>query len=168
MVFRTCLVETYVVDAHPKLLIGLRDDHRVGQPPRVVDLPNEADVEQLLDFFMYKVLPLNRLLSGPLLDQSGVGVDFQIVFNHLPKDPGHLRRLPSKHIDISPEEADEREFLFAVQITRDTGSLTNFGPDLDGLYGDILLGGGLHTGLLRSSRTDASLVAQSPGPQALQ
>jgi hypothetical protein len=28
-----------------------------------------------------------------------------------------LRRLPGKHIDISPEEGDEHEFLFAVQIT---------------------------------------------------
>jgi hypothetical protein len=45
MVFETCLVETYVVDVHPKLPVGLRDDHRVGQPPRVVDLPNEAGVE---------------------------------------------------------------------------------------------------------------------------
>jgi hypothetical protein len=25
--------------------------------------------------------------------------------------------LPGKHIDVSPEEGDEREFLFAVQIT---------------------------------------------------
>jgi hypothetical protein len=38
-VFRTCLIETCVVDAHPKLPIGLRDNHRIGQPPRMVDLP---------------------------------------------------------------------------------------------------------------------------------
>jgi hypothetical protein len=41
------------------------------------------------------------------------------------------------------EEGDEREFLFAVQITRDTGSLSSHGPDLDGLHGDIF---GLHAG----------------------
>jgi hypothetical protein len=69
-----------------------------------------------------------------------------MVLHHLPRDPRHLRRLPDKHIDISPEEGDEREYLFAVQITRDTGSLTSFSPDLDGLYGDIFLGRGLHTG----------------------
>jgi hypothetical protein len=39
------------------------------------------------------------------------------VFTHLPRDPRHLRRLPDKHIDVSPEEGGEREFLFAVQIT---------------------------------------------------
>jgi hypothetical protein len=54
--------------------------------------------------------------------------------------------LLGKHIDISLEEGDERKFLFTVQITRDTGSLTSFGSDLDGLYGDILCGGGLHVG----------------------
>jgi hypothetical protein len=69
-----------------------------------------------------------------------------MVLNHLSRDLRHLRRLPGKHIDISPEEGDEREFLFAVQITRDTGSLTSFSPDLDELYGDIFLGSGLHAG----------------------
>jgi hypothetical protein len=36
----------------------------IGQPPGVVDLLYEASVEQLLDFFMDKVLPLNGLLFG--------------------------------------------------------------------------------------------------------
>jgi hypothetical protein len=44
-VFVTCLVETCVVNAHLKLPTSLWDDNRVGQLPRVVDLPYEADVE---------------------------------------------------------------------------------------------------------------------------
>jgi hypothetical protein len=88
-------------------------------------------------------LPLNRLLPGPLLDQSGVGVDLQMVLNHLPRDPRHLQWLSGKHVNISPEEDDKREFLFAVQITRDMGSLSSRGPDLDDLHGDVF---GLHTG----------------------
>jgi hypothetical protein len=83
----------------------------------VVDLPYEASVEQLLDFFMDEVLPLNGLLLGPLLDWPAIGVDLQMVLNHLPRDPRHLRWLPRKCIDISPEEGDEYKFLFAVQIT---------------------------------------------------
>jgi hypothetical protein len=110
MIFGTCLIEACAVDAHPKLPIGLRDDHRIAQPPGVVDLPYEASVEQLFDLFMDKVLPLNRLLLGPLLDRSGIGVDLQMVLNHLARDPRHLRWLPGKHIDISPEEGDEHEF----------------------------------------------------------
>jgi hypothetical protein len=90
MIFRTSLAETSVVDAHPKLPAGLGNDNRVGQPPRVVDLLDEAGVEQLLDLFTNEVLPLNELLSGLLLDRSGVRVDLQIVLNHLPRDLGHL------------------------------------------------------------------------------
>jgi hypothetical protein len=145
-IFVTCLIETCVVDAHLKLSVGLRDDHRIGQPPGVVHLPYEASVEQRFDFFMDEVLPLNGLLLGPLLDRSGVGIDLQMVLNHLPRDQRHLRRLPGKHVDMSPEEGDEREFLSVVQITRDTGSLSSLSPDLDGLHGDVFLARGLHAG----------------------
>jgi hypothetical protein len=58
MVFWACLVETNVVDAHLKLLACLGDDNRVGQPPRVVDLSDEASVKQLFNLFSDKVLPL--------------------------------------------------------------------------------------------------------------
>jgi hypothetical protein len=54
--------------------------------------------------------------------------------------------LPGKHIHISPEECDELEFLFAVQIARDVGGLGSIRPVLNSLHGDILFAGGLHTG----------------------
>jgi hypothetical protein len=85
-----CLIETSVVDVHPKLPPSLRDDNRVGQPPWVVDLPDESSIEQLLDFLMDEVLPLNRLHLGLLLQRLGIRVDLQMVLNHLPRDPGHL------------------------------------------------------------------------------
>jgi hypothetical protein len=74
-VFWTCLIETSVVDAHLKLSAGLGDDNRVGHPPWVMDLPDEASIEQLLDLFTDEILPLNRLFLGLLLDRSGIGVD---------------------------------------------------------------------------------------------
>jgi hypothetical protein len=97
--------------------LAFGDNHRIGQPLGVVDLPYEASIEQLLDFFTDEVLSLNGLLLWPLLDRPGIEVDLQMVLNHLPRDPRHLRRLPGKHVDISPEEGDEHEFLFAIQIT---------------------------------------------------
>jgi hypothetical protein len=112
----------------------------------VVDLSYEASLKQFLDFFTDEVLPLNVLLPRLLSDRSGAGVDLQMVLDHLPRDFGHLRWLPCKHIWISPEEGDEREFLFAVQITRDTGSLSSIGPNLNGLHGDILSRRELHAG----------------------
>jgi hypothetical protein len=86
----TCLVETCVIDAHLNLSISHRDNHSVGQPPRLVDLMCEVGVEKLLNFFTDEVLPLNGLLPGPLLDRSSVRVDLQMVLNHLPTDPKHL------------------------------------------------------------------------------
>jgi hypothetical protein len=48
----------------------------------------------------------------------------------------HLRWLPGKHIHISPEEGDECEFQFVVQIA----------CAAEGLHaGDVLFVGGLHT-----------------------
>jgi hypothetical protein len=88
-----------------------------------VDLQDEASIKQLFNLFLDKVLSLYRLLPGLLLDRSGVEVDLQIVLNHLPGDPRHLRRLLGKHIYIGLEEGDEREFLFAIQIRRYAGGL---------------------------------------------
>jgi hypothetical protein len=73
-IFGACLVETSVVDAHPKLPASIGDDNRVGQSPWMVDLLNEASVKQLLDLFMYEVLPLNGLLLALLLVRSDVRV----------------------------------------------------------------------------------------------
>jgi hypothetical protein len=56
----------------------------------VVDIPDESGVEQLLDFFVNECLSLNGLLLGILLHRPGVGVDLQMVLNHLPRYPKHL------------------------------------------------------------------------------
>jgi hypothetical protein len=56
----------------------------------VVELPYEANIKQLLDFFMDEVLPLTGLLVGLLLHRPIVWVDLQMVLNYLPRDPGHL------------------------------------------------------------------------------
>jgi hypothetical protein len=89
-IFGACLVETSVANAHPKFLAGLGDDNRVGQLPWVVDLPDEFGVKRLLDFFMDKALPFNRLLPGLLLHRPDIMVGLQMVLNHLPSDPRHL------------------------------------------------------------------------------
>jgi hypothetical protein len=63
-IFVTYLVETCIVDAHPKLPIALQDDHRIGQPPGVVDLLYEANIEQLLDFFTDEVFHSTDCFQG--------------------------------------------------------------------------------------------------------
>jgi hypothetical protein len=145
-VYETCLVETGVVDAHPKLPASLGDDNRVGEPPRVVDLLDKASVEQLFDLSTDEVLLLNGLLSGLLLDRSTVGVDLHMMLNHLPRDPGHLGQLLGKHINISPEEGEVHEFLFDVQVPHDVGGLGSISPNLNSLHEDSLIVAWLHMG----------------------
>jgi hypothetical protein len=146
MIFGTCLIETSIVDAPLLLPAGLRDDNRVGQPPRVMDLLYEASVKQLFDFFTDEVLLLHGLLLGLLLDRFGIRLDLQMVLDHLPRDPRHLWRLPGKHVDIRPEEGVKHEFLFVAQISCDAGGLCGIRPDLDGLHGDALIVRPLHMG----------------------
>jgi hypothetical protein len=54
--------------------------------------------------------------------------------------------LPGKHVHINPEEGDEREFIFTVQIPHDAGGLGSICPDLNSLHGDVLFTKGLHAG----------------------
>jgi hypothetical protein len=51
-----------------------------------------------------------------------------------------------KHINIIPEEGDEREFLFVTEIARYAGGLGSIRVDLDDLHGDVLIVQGLHVG----------------------
>jgi hypothetical protein len=54
----------------------------------VVDLFDETSLQQLADLFTDEVLPLDGLLAWLLLHQPSVGVDLQMVLNHLLGDPG--------------------------------------------------------------------------------
>jgi hypothetical protein len=56
----------------------------------VVDLFDEASLQQLADLFTDEVLPLDGLLSWLLPHRLGVGVNLQMVLNHLPGDSRHL------------------------------------------------------------------------------
>jgi hypothetical protein len=96
------------------------------------------------DLLMDEVLLLNGLSLRLLTHRLGVRVDLQMVLNHLPGDPRHLRRFPYENVDICPEEGDEREFLFLPQIARDAGGVGGVRADLDGLDGFVVCLGRLH------------------------
>jgi hypothetical protein len=83
-------MKTSAIDAHPKIPASLGDNNRVGQPPWVVDLPDEVSIKQLLNLLSDKILPLYGLLLGLLLDRPSVRVYLQMVLNHLSGDPRHL------------------------------------------------------------------------------
>jgi hypothetical protein len=50
-------------------------------------------------------------------------VDVERVLDQLPGHPWHVCWLPREDVSVSPEEADERVFLFRVEAHPDGGSL---------------------------------------------
>ena len=80
---------------------------------------------QLLDHFRNELLPLQGLLLDFLFDKSGVRADSKVVLDYLPGNTGDIRWLPSKHIDILPQEGNERAFLFVIKGGTDSEGTIN-------------------------------------------
>jgi hypothetical protein len=143
-VLGTGLIEVGVVDAHPKLPVSLGNDDWIGQPYWVMDLFDEASAQQLPDLLTDEILPLNGLSPRLLTHRFGVRVDLQMVLDHLPGDPRHLRQFPCEYVGICLEEGDERDFLFFLQIAYDAGGLGGIHANLDGLDGAAVCSRWLH------------------------
>ena len=56
-----------------------------------------------------------------------------MVLNYFPGNTGDVGRLPRKHVDVRPQESNERAFLFRVER----------GTDGEGTTSVFLLGGHL-------------------------
>ena len=70
---------------------------------------------KLLYLFGNKLMPLQGLLSNLLLDESAMWADIKVGREYLPGNTWDIRWLPGKHIDIRPQEGNERAFLFAIE-----------------------------------------------------
>src|SRR5207244_889233 len=81
----------------------------------MTNLADEADSEQLVNFEPNDVLALQSLSAHLLPDGPRIREYGQVMLDHLPRDPRHVRWLPCKHISVCPEEGDEHEFLFGVK-----------------------------------------------------
>ena len=51
--------------------------------------------------------------------------DSKVVLDYLPGNTGDIRWLPGKHIDIHPQEGNERAFLFVIEGGADSESTIN-------------------------------------------
>jgi hypothetical protein len=110
---------------------------------KLSDFPRD-EVKQLPDLLTDEVLSLNGLSPRLLTHRSDVRVDLQMVFDHLPRDPRHLRQFPCEYVGICLEEGDERNFLFLLQITRDASGLGGIRCEPDGLDRDAVYPRWLH------------------------
>src|SRR6266540_5853216 len=81
----------------------------------MTNLADEASSEELVDFESDDILVLQHLSTHLLPDGPHIRRYGQVVLDHLPRDPGHVGRLPCKHISVCLEEGDEHELLFGVE-----------------------------------------------------
>jgi hypothetical protein len=93
---------------------------------------------------MDEILLLNGQSLRLLTHRFGVRVDLQMVLDHLPGDPRHLRRFPCENVGICLEEGDERDFLFLLHIARDASGLGGIPAEPNGLDGDAICSKWLH------------------------
>ena len=82
--------------------------HWIGQPRGVEYSSNLARRLQLPDFLDDELLSLQSLLPDLLLDGPCMRTDSKMVLNHLLGNAGDVGCLPCKHINIRPQEGDER------------------------------------------------------------
>ena len=78
-----------------------------------------------VDLFRNELLPLQGLLPDFLLDRLGMWAGSKVVLDYLPRSTGDIRWLPSKHIDIRPQEGNKRAFLFVIEGGADSESTIN-------------------------------------------
>ena len=68
-----------------------------------------------LYLFDNELLSFQSLFFDLLLDGPSVRADNKVVLDYLPGNAGDVRWLPSKHIDICPQEGNECAFLFVIK-----------------------------------------------------
>src|SRR6187401_122479 len=135
---------------------------------------NQAYCFQLLYLFGDEFLALHGLLSDLLLDGPRMRTNSKLVLNYLPGNAGDVRWLPRKHIDIRPQEGNERAFLFVVKCSTDgegTTSAVLLGGHLLGCrwsgHSFIKLAGGARWCVLDGSAALRGGAFAGVGPRAL-
>src|SRR6187401_677652 len=98
----------------------------------------------------------------------------KLVLNYLPGNTEDVRWLPGKHIDIRPQESNERAFLFGVKRGTDGESTTSavlLGGHLLGCWRSchrlLTLAGGARWCVLDGSAALRRGVFAGVGPRAL-
>jgi hypothetical protein len=75
---------------------------------------NEASREEFSYFpFNCLTLSMSKSLKALLFGHS-LWVYIQIMLDHPPGHPWHIRWFPYEYVSVSPKETDKREFLFFI------------------------------------------------------
>jgi hypothetical protein len=134
------LVEVGVVDAHPPLVrVLLADEDGVGEPLRMEDFFDEAGRESFGEFLLDGVPSVVGETAEVLSLGGSFRIDVEGMLDQLPGHPWHVSWLPREDVAVSPEEVDERIFLFGVETCPDGGGLAAVAcPEVDCLDQNLI------------------------------
>ena len=120
------------------------------------------------DLFCNKLLLLQGLLLDFLLDGLGMWADSKVVLDYLPRNTGDIRWLPGKHINIFPQEGNERTFLFVIEGGTDSeGTISTSQPCRDLFHSGCSSLGSLAIGTLRQVINWCSILRRGTLPRFL-
>lgn len=97
---------------------------------------DEADVKELVDISGHERVPLCKVRLQLLPNGSCIRAEYEVMLNHLSRDPWYVRRFLSKHVDMLLEESDKHEFLFGPKVPSNAGHLESLLPNLDKFDGN--------------------------------
>jgi hypothetical protein len=108
------LVEIGVINAHSPFIILFPYKDGISYPLWIDYFSNEASREEF-SYFLFNCLTL--VVSEPskaLLFGHSLWVYIQTMLDQFPGYPLHIHWFPREYVSVSPNETDEREFLFLI------------------------------------------------------
>jgi hypothetical protein len=103
------------------------------------DYFDEASREQLGEFLLDGFPSVVSEAAEVLSLRGSFRIDVEGMLNQLPRHPWHVHWLPHEDVAVSPEEVDERVFLFGVETRPDSGGLAIVAcPEVDCLDQNFL------------------------------
>ena len=111
------------VNAESPLSICLFDKDYIGQPVGVVYFSYSSSVEEFSGLFIDRFLPLWGEAPLFLFDEFEGRIDFQHVGDNCGVNTSHALLLPSKHLCVFPQKANEAIFDVFSQLGLDVGEV---------------------------------------------
>jgi hypothetical protein len=123
VILRAMLVEIGIIDTHSPFFILFQYKNRVSYPLWVDYFFNESSRDEF-SYFPFDSLPFIRgKTTKSLLLWYSLWIHIKTMLDQLLGHPWHIRWFPFEYVSVSPQETDEREFLFVIQARADDGCL---------------------------------------------
>ena len=98
IILQASIIEVRIIDAHAPLAFLLKDDHDIGQPLEVLNLFDEANIEEFVHFLFYDFLACWVKSPQFLIYRLALLLKVQVMLSHSRRNVGHVSVGPCKNI----------------------------------------------------------------------